>query len=129
MIKTREKEIAYFFAGNALENALLLGAEENLRLRTKEEAEAISQKKGNSESFINFIDCNCNPKELFPLFSSFPEGTALCFLTEEDETETVRALSLCSYRLIEMFRISNVMEKLFGIRGEGKVSYCLAVRK
>lgn len=129
MINIKEKEIAYFFAQKALENAVLLGAEKNILLKNKEDSEAILQENEDFVSFINLLDFDSDPKELFSLFSSFPQGTALCFLTKEDEAETVKALSLCSYRLVEMFNLSDVTEKLFGERGEGKVNYCLAVRK
>lgn len=129
MINIKEKEIAYFFAQKALENAVLLGAEKNILLKNKEDSEAILQENKDFVSFINLLDFDSDPKELFSLFSSFTQGTALCFLTKEDETETVKALSLCSYRLVEMFNLSDVTEKLFGERGEGKVNYCLAVRK
>lgn len=131
MINIKEKEIAYFFAQKALENAVLLGAEKNILLKNKEDSEAILQENEDFVSFINLLDFDSDPKELFSLFSTFPQGTALCFLTKEDETETetVKALSLCSYRLVEMFNLSDVTEKLFGERGEGKVNYCLAVRK
>lgn len=131
MINIKEKEIAYFFAQKALENAVLLGAEKNILLKNKEDSEAILRENKDFVGFINLLDFDSDPKELFSLFSSCPQGTALCFLTKEDETETetVKALSLCSYRLVEMFNLSDVTEKLFGERGEGKVNYCLAVRK